>query len=107
MGLMQLDPANGTAIRRGRTRFDPQQNIEGRRQLSQAPVDLFGGDLNLSLAAYNAGGTRAALRRIPAIPETQKLRAQGHQHLSKLFLRWRRRQKPHPGAPKVLIHPAT
>jgi hypothetical protein len=71
MGLMQLIPA--TAQRFGVTNpFDPQQNIEGGVNYLKHLLELFGGDLNLSLAAYNAGEhTVQRLGGIPAIPETQ------------------------------------
>jgi hypothetical protein len=71
MGLMQLIPA--TAQRFGVANpFDPKQNIEGGVNYLKHLLDLFGGDLNLSLAAYNAG--EHLVQRsggIPAIPETQ------------------------------------
>jgi len=71
MGLMQLIPA--TARRFGVANpFDPKQNIEGGVNYLKHLLDLFGGDLPLSLAAYNAG--EHAVQRsggIPAIPETQ------------------------------------
>jgi soluble lytic murein transglycosylase-like protein len=72
MGLMQLVPA--TAQRFGVANpFDPQQNIEGGVTYLKHLLDLFGGDLELSLAAYNAGEHRV-LRKgaIPAIPETRE-----------------------------------
>jgi len=54
MGLMQLIPA--TAQRFGvENPFDPKQNIEGGVSYLRHLLDLFGGDLTLSLAAYNAG----------------------------------------------------
>jgi soluble lytic murein transglycosylase-like protein len=71
MGLMQLIPA--TAQRFGVANpFDPKQNIEGGVNYLKYLLDLFGGDLNLSLAAYNAG--EHSVQRsggIPAIPETE------------------------------------
>jgi len=71
MGLMQLIPA--TAHRFGVTNpFDPKQNIEGGVNYLKYLLNLFGGDLNLSLAAYNAG--EHSVQRsggIPDIPETQ------------------------------------
>jgi len=71
MGLMQLIPA--TAHRFGVANpFDPKQNLEGGVNYMKYLLDLFGGDLNLSLAAYNAG--EHSVQRsggIPAIPETQ------------------------------------
>ena len=71
MGLMQLIPA--TAQRFGVANpFDPKQNIEGGVNYLKYLLNLFGGNLPLSLAAYNAG--EHAVQRsggIPAIPETQ------------------------------------
>ena len=71
MGLMQLIPA--TARRFGvENPFDPKQNLEGGVNYLRYLLDLFGGDLSLSLAAYNAG--EHSVQRyggIPAIPETQ------------------------------------
>ena len=71
MGLMQLIPA--TARRFGvENPFDPQQNIEGGVSYLKYLLDIFGGDLALSLAAYNAG-ENSVLRtgRIPSFPETR------------------------------------
>ena len=71
MGLMQLIPE--TAHRFGvADPFDPKQNLEGGVNYLKYLLDLFGGDLSLSLAAYNAG--EHSVQRsggIPAIPETQ------------------------------------
>lgn len=71
MGLMQLIPA--TAQRFGVVNaFDPRQNLEGGVTYLKYLLDLFGGDLSLSLAAYNAGEhTVQRTGGIPAIPETQ------------------------------------
>ncbi len=72
MGLMQLIPA--TAQRFGVANpFDPKQNLDGGVNYLKHLLGLFQGDLNLSLAAYNAG--EHSVQRyggIPAIPETQK-----------------------------------
>jgi soluble lytic murein transglycosylase-like protein len=71
MGLMQLIPA--TAQRFGVANpFDPKQNLEGGVNYLRHLLDMFGGDLSLSLAAYNAG--EHSVQRsggVPAIPETQ------------------------------------
>jgi len=72
MGLMQLIPA--TAQRFGVSNpFDPKQNLEGGVNYLKHLLDLFQGDLKLSLAAYNAG--EHSVQRsggIPAFPETQQ-----------------------------------
>ena len=71
MGLMQLIPA--TAQRLGVTNpFDPRQNIEGGVAHLKYLMNLFGGDLGLSLAAYNAG-EKSVLRAggIPRFSETR------------------------------------
>lgn len=70
-GLMQLMPA--TARRYGvADRFDPAANVEGGVRYLRDLFALFGGDLRLALAAYNAG-EGAVLRhgrRIPPYPES-------------------------------------
>src|SRR6266550_3913880 len=78
-GLMQLIPA--TARRFGvRDSFDPEQNVEGGVRYLKFLLQKFNGNLDLSLAAYNAGENLVEkLGRIPAIPETtnyvRKIRA--------------------------------
>jgi hypothetical protein len=53
-GLMQLMPP--TAVRFGVSNiWDPKQNIEGGARYMRLLLDLFGGDVNLALAGYNAG----------------------------------------------------
>ena len=68
---MQLIPA--TAQRFGVANpFDPKQNLEGGVNYLKYLMALFGGDLSLSLAAYNAGEhTVQRSGGIPAISETQ------------------------------------
>ena len=70
LGLMQLIPSTGQ--RYGvRDFFDPQQNIDGGVRYLKFLLEKFNGDLDLSLAAYNAGENLVErLGRIPAIPET-------------------------------------
>jgi soluble lytic murein transglycosylase-like protein len=69
-GLMQLIPETGN--RYGvRDFFDPQQNVEGGVQYLKFLLEKFNGNLDLSLAAYNAGENLVEkLGRIPPIPET-------------------------------------
>ncbi len=70
-GLMQLMPA--TAKRYGvRDPFDPKQNIDGGVKHLRELLDQFDGDLELVVAAYNAGANAVirAGNRIPPYPQT-------------------------------------
>ena len=71
MGLMQLMPA--TAVRLGvADPFDPEQNIRGGVREFARLVDVYQGNLQLALAAYNAGeGAVARYRGVPPYNETQ------------------------------------
>lgn len=65
-GLMQLMPA--TAQRLGvRNSFDPEDNIRGGVKYFRSLMDSFNNDLDLSLAAYNAGEN--LVRRLGRIPD--------------------------------------
>jgi soluble lytic murein transglycosylase-like protein len=70
LGLMQLIPSTGR--RYGvRDFFDPQQNVEGGVRHLKFLIEKFNGNLDLSLAAYNAGENLVErLGRIPLFPET-------------------------------------
>jgi len=70
-GLMQLMPA--TARRYGVDNpLDPKQNIEGGSAYLRYLLTLFGNDLQLALAAYNAGegAVMEYGHRIPPYRET-------------------------------------
>ena len=84
MGLMQLIPA--TAQRFGvQNPFDPSQNVQGGVSYLKYLLHLFGGNLPLSLAAYNAGEERVIRSGgVPNIPETEHyVRAITHLYHSK------------------------
>ena len=70
-GLMQLIPA--TARRFGVSNsFDPGANLDGGVRYLKYLMNLYGGDVKLSLAAYNAGENAVADHNgIPPYRETQ------------------------------------
>ena len=80
MGLMQLMP--GTARSMGvLDPFDPRQNVLGGARFLRILANRFGGDLVLTIAAYNAGeGAVQKYRGIPPYAETRRYvqRVLGH-----------------------------
>jgi soluble lytic murein transglycosylase-like protein len=71
MGLMQLMPQTARQLKVANP-FDPQQNVDaGVRHLKQL-MESYGGDVKLTLAAYNAGqGAVARSAGIPHFAETR------------------------------------
>lgn len=72
-GLMQLMP--GTARRYAvKDAFDPEQNIRGGTLYLRDLLDLFDNDIELAVAAYNAG-ENAVIRHGRKIPPYRETRA--------------------------------
>ena len=71
MGLMQLMPQTARQLKVSNP-FDPEQNVDaGVRHLKQL-MENYGGDVKLTLAAYNAGqGAVARSSGVPRFAETR------------------------------------
>ena len=70
MGLMQLEPETAQDMGVGDP-FDPAANVLGGARLLKLLLDRYGGDLSLTLGAYNAGTSKVdAAMGVPLIPET-------------------------------------
>jgi len=71
MGLMQLMPKTARQLK-VKNPFDPEQNVDAGVRHLKYLLESYNGDVNLTLAAYNAG--EGAVRRsagVPHIAETQ------------------------------------
>lgn len=64
-GLMQLMPATASALG-VKDIFDPVHNVNGGAKYIRLLLDRYDGDLELALAAYNAGATK--VRKYNGIP---------------------------------------
>ena len=70
IGVMQLMP--DTAATLGVNPYDMRENIEGGTRFLRQMLDTFDGDLEKSIAAYNAGpGAVKQYGGVPPYPETQ------------------------------------
>jgi len=72
MGLMQLMPETAKEMKVDAP-FEAEENIMGGSRYLRKLLNLFDGDLRLSLAAYNAGPNRVLKKNaIPEITETRQ-----------------------------------
>lgn len=86
-GLAQLMP--GTAAGLGVNRYDPLQNMHGGARYLRQQLDRFG-QVQLALAAYNAGPGRVRAGLVPRITETQA-------YVTNIIANWSRLTAP-PGS---------
>jgi soluble lytic murein transglycosylase-like protein len=80
-GLAQLMPATARSL--GVDAADPRSNLEGGARYLRQMLDLFDGDVERALAAYNAGPGRVMKAGgVPAIAETRAYVTSIVDHLS-------------------------
>jgi soluble lytic murein transglycosylase-like protein len=71
-GLMQLMPRRSTLLG-VKNPFDPRENVDGGVRHLRELLQLFGNDVTLALAAYNAGAEAVrTYRGVPPYAETQE-----------------------------------
>ncbi|HYO12766.1 MAG TPA: lytic transglycosylase domain-containing protein, partial [Thermoanaerobaculia bacterium] len=87
LGLMQIPPSTGRAQGADGDLLDPFVNVDAGSRYLRGLLELYDGDLELALAAYNAGPT--AVSRHAGVPPFRETR----EYVRKVLSRYERYQQ--------------
>lgn len=83
-GLMQIMPFNYDSL--GITDpFDIEQNIEGGTKYIKKCLDMYNGDVEMALMAYNGGSGRMASRGVNSVNDLYKMPKETQNYVSKVM----------------------
>lgn len=83
-GLMQIMPFNYNSL--GITDpFNIEQNIEGGTKYIKKCLDMYNGDAQMALAAYNGGSGRMASRGVNSVNDLYKMPKETQNYVSKVM----------------------
>ena len=83
-GLMQIMPFNYDSL--GITDpFNIEQNIDGGTKYIKKCLDMYGGDVQMALMAYNGGSGRMASRGVNSINDLYKMPKETQNYVSKVM----------------------
>jgi soluble lytic murein transglycosylase-like protein len=101
IGLMQLTPDTAATLRVANV-YDSMENIRGGAKQLRHLLNLYGSDLPLALAAYNAGVHRVKGRTVPRIRETRAYVRKVLRYYRDLKGEHRSLRQVHPPRPKPI-----
>lgn len=83
-GLMQIMPENCTSLGISDP-FDIEQNIEGGVKLIKQYIDMYDGNIEMALMAYNGGPTRMINRGVTSIEDIYKMPKETQNYVPKVM----------------------
>ena len=87
-GLMQLMPEISKSLG-VKNPFDIEQNIEGGVKHIKSYIDMYDGDIEMALMAYNGGPTRMLNRGVNSIEDIYKMQKETQNYVTKVMSYYR------------------